>query len=542
MSIPGSESAALQAPKRSEAACSTDNRRVPTGGDAVRHGVRWLGLSLAFSRGLRLATMAVLTRILMKTDFGTMALVNGAVLALSAFREIGFSQALIHRHCKTDEDLRLTADTVFWLLLAANVAVAVLGYAVAPWLAGFFSDGFVDLVPVLRAMLLLYVIEGLMVTPAALLQKNMEFRGVSLLEMQSTLTYAIVTIGCALMGLGVWSLVFGQLGSRALQAVGLFRCASFWPRLRLDYSIARELFNYGRWLWASASLQAIGRSADRLILGNVAGGAALGVYGMAFSLCNAPAKPVGNIINRVAFPAMAKLKGDQAQIAKTMRASFGLVAFLAVPAAAGLAAVSEDFVSCVYTKAWVEMADIVSILAFHASAMAIGTIARPVLLACGKPRVVFNISVGRQVALLMVFGGVYMAYSLPPSAEDVAALRSLREWASTHEPSILISWAVLIPGLCAGVLGLVCAARACAGSVLGFLYEFSRIAACTGVMIVAVNAMQSLVSSEPRWARLFLAVAVGIGAYWGSSRLINPRGLRDFIAQLRALAPGLQRD
>ncbi len=486
---------------------------VPSQQKVVHQGIKWLGFSLGFSRVLRLATTVILVRLLAKSDFGVIALANGAILAMSAFREVGFSQALIHRKCADAEDERLSADTVFWILVVTNTLLFGIGFVLTPWMASWFEEGFTSLVPVLRAMLVLFVIEGLMITPLALLQKRMKFRSVSILEMRATFTYAVTAVGCALLGMGVWSLVVGQVVSRGLQAWWLSRMAGFLPRMRWDSTIAAELFRYGRWLWAVSALQAFGRAGDRILLGRIAGGAVLGTYGVAFNLCNAPARPVSNVINRVAFPAMTRIGDDLARVAASLRSAFALVTLVALPAAVGLAVVAEEFILTVYGRNWVDMVPIVQVLAFYGCALAIGTIARPVLLATGRPWAVFYIGVGKEV---LFFALLFYAYFRP----NMLA-----------QPAILIAVAVAIPMLLSVVVGLQQAIVACRGDGKAMLGDFLRTLWCASLMVGAVTLVGLGTQGHGYRLALVLKVMVGVGSYWAAASFFHAEALSNLKTQ-----------
>ena len=440
----------------------------------VHFGVKALGLGLALSRVLRLLTTVVLARLLAKEDFGLVTMATAAIYALSAFREVGFSQALIHREDRGKQDLDRAADTTFWLLLGANTALFVAGWLLAPALAAQF-DRVEGLEGVLRAMLVLYLIEGISTTPSALLQRRMEFGVVSTSEVLGTLVYATLAISLAALGFGVWGLVLGQLLSRVLQAAWLLRACGWRPRLRFHRQTARELFDYGKWLWASAGLQVISRSADKLVMGKVAGGAALGAYGVAFNLCTAPAKPTSNVINRLAFPALSRIRDDRAALAAAYSRALAMIALVAVPAAVGLAAVADELVVTVYGRRWQEMTPLVRVLSFYGLALTVGTLARPVLLALGQPKLVTLVGAGRQLALLgllLAFGG---------------------------GGSQAVAWCVLVPALGSMVVGHVAAARASGCRLSDLALPLARTGAATGVMLVVVLGVEAALDSrEPR--------------------------------------------
>jgi O-antigen/teichoic acid export membrane protein len=470
---------------------------------SVHFGVKALGISLAVSRLLRLGTTVVLAHLLAKEAFGLVTMATAAIYALSAFREVGFSQALIHREDRGPEDLERAADTTFCLLFSANLLLFIVGWFAAPWIASEF-ERVAGLEPILRAMLVIYLVEGFSTTPAALLQKRLDFGVISTSEVLGTLLYSATAIILAALGYGVWGLVIGQLVSRALQAAWLVRASGWRPRVRFHPAIARELFQYGKWLWASAGLQVISRSADKIVMGKVAGGATLGSYGVAFNLCTAPAKPTSNVINRLAFPALSRLREDPPALAAAYARALAMIALVAVPAAVGLAAVADEFVVTVYGRRWGDMAPLVRILAFYGLALTVGSIAGPVLLALGKPKWVTLVGAGRQVALL----GLLLLLG--------------------RQGSQAVAVAVLLPALGSMTVGHWAAGRAAGCNFKQLVGPLARTALATVIMLAAVLAVEAAADPWPAAGRLVACVGTGIGVYLVATLAIN----RDTFEQL----------
>lgn len=464
---------------------------------SVHFGVKALGLALGFSRLVRLGTTVVLVRILTKADFGLVTLATAAIFALSAFREVGFSRALVHRSDNGEEDLALAADTAFWVLAAANLALFTFGWLATPWLASWFTD-MAGVEPVLRAMMLLFLFDGLAATPVALLERRLQFGVISVADGVSVLVFAATAIMLALAGMGVWSLVAGHILSRLVQVAWVLRGAGWKPRARFDWPIAKELFDYGKWLWASAGLQVISRSADKLVMGRVAGGAVLGVYGVAFRLCTAPAQPVNGVINRVAFPALSQKKDRLHEIAADYKRALAMICLVAFPAAAGLALVADEFVVTLYTREWQDMVPLIRVLAFYGMTLTVGTITGPVLMAVGKPKIVTFVGAGRQLALLTL-------------------LLTIGSGGALH-----VAWAVLIPVVGSAVVGHILAARAVGLPLRDMLVPQLRTGVATVVMLAAVYGVEAACESLSPAGRLAVCITTGAVTYLAACRLLVP--------------------
>src|SRR4029077_14447115 len=109
--------------------------------------------------------------------------------------------ALIQRSTITDED----CSTVFWTTLGTGTAVAAIGVAVSPLVGRFFSTPAVT--PLFAATALGTLVAALASTQMALLTRAMDFRGLELREIASTLVGAVAAISLALAGTGAWAIV-----------------------------------------------------------------------------------------------------------------------------------------------------------------------------------------------------------------------------------------------------------------------------------------------------------------------------------------------
>lgn len=467
-------------------------------GDTVHFGFKWLSLSFGLSRIVRLVTTVVLARMLDQSAFGLVTMATAAIYALSAFREIGISQAMIQRKSRDPDDERAAADTTFTLILATNLLLFVVGWLATPHLSSYF-DRMEGLEPVFQAMLCLFLVEGFQATPTAVLHRRLEFGVFAVSEIVAAVLYAVLAILLAVLGFGVWGLVVGQLASRVIQAVVLTKASGWQPGLRVRWSMARELFDYGKWLWGSAALQVISRSADKIVLGKVAGSVVLGSYGVAYNLCTAFALPVTNVVNKLAFPALSRMQEDLAAVSRAYVRAIALISFAAVPAAAGLAVVAGDFVTTVYGSRWSDMVPIVQVLSFYGAALAVGTVAGPVLLALGRPKAMMLVGAGRQLALLALL-----------------ALLARRG-------SVAIAWAVLLPALASMTVGHVVAARASRSPITGVFDPLLRTGAATAAMVLAVAWLQGSTAAAGWEApvRLSASIAVGVVVYLAATLVLN---------------------
>lgn len=477
-----------------------------TTGRQVRSGLKWVSLSLVVTQAVRFGATVVLARLLVPEMFGLIAMANATIELIAVIRELGFGAAYIQRQDSDPEAAALTAATAFWLLVAINGILFCFAMLLAPWLAAIFAGDGLELI--LRVMFAAFLIDALGTLPAFMLQKRLWFGRHAAAEVAAALAYAVVAVGLAWRGFGVWSLVAGHLSSRAVQAAVAFAASGWRPSLRFSPRVARELFEFGKYLWAFAVISAIGRNVDRVIVGRYLGAASLGIYGMAFHLCRLPSNHISRLVNRITFPALARVQDDPDALRRAFCKTLRHVSMLSVPVACGLLAVAEDFVLTVYGDKWADAVPVVGVLAFFGMALSLSSITGPVFQAIGQPRILLYTSVVHQLLL-----GVLL-YALAPYGV------------------LGVSYGVLAPLLLSSAIAYVLVAQRLDIPWTELAGPLLRTGVSGFGMWAAVRALRVLLVAQVDWPRpLLLGVEVVFGGlcYLLLSALCNRSALLEFV-------------
>ncbi len=476
----------------------------------IHLGIKWIGASVAFSQLVRFLTTAVLARLLTPEIFGLVAMAHVAIQLIGVIREVGVGAAYIQRQDRGPEDAAAAANTTFVMSLGINMLLFVLAWFTAPLIVRFFEAA--ELLAVLRAMFLLFLIDAFDTTPTMILQKRLEFDKTALAEIVASALNAVVAISLAAAGYGVWSLVAGQLSARLARTCLVFVLSGFRPRLLFDQSIARQLFNYGRYLWAFAALSAVGGSLDRLILGRGLGAATLGVYSMAYNLSNLAATHISRLVNQITFPSFARVQHDHADLRRGLHKTIRHVTILSVPIAFGMFAVAHDLILTVYGEKWRAAIPIVEVLAFFGLSLSVSSITGPIFKAIGKPQILLYSSLLHHTLL-----GVLL-------------------FALVGHGAVAIAYAVLIPMLVSAALAYGLTAYYIAFPLRDLLGPLARTGAPAFAMYLAVKAFDARFDAAfdpPIPISLLASVAVGGSVYLMLSALVNRKDLLELFSTLR---------
>ena len=152
-----------------------------------------------------------LARLLTPADFGVTALAFVVMGAARPLCDLGIGNAVVQRSDLTERHIRVafTVSTLLGVAMAVGIAI------VAPFAAALMRNA--DVTPVLRALALEFAIGGTTVVPGALLRRRLDFRRqVTIETVTGAIGYGAVSITLAVLGYGVWSLVFGALVHSAI--------------------------------------------------------------------------------------------------------------------------------------------------------------------------------------------------------------------------------------------------------------------------------------------------------------------------------------
>ena len=166
-----------------------------------------------------------------------------------------------------------TVQICMGIILMAVVALS------APVLAGIFHQP--KVVPVVRLMSFIFVLQTLGVVAVALLSRNMDFRGIQFARISSYLMgFFALGIPLALLGFEVWSLVVAQLTQTALFSMLSYAQVRH-PIKPLFRSTSRSLGRFGLKVLSTNLVNYAIESIDSFFIGRFFDVVILGLYNRA---------------------------------------------------------------------------------------------------------------------------------------------------------------------------------------------------------------------------------------------------------------------
>lgn len=346
---------------------------------SLLRGVAWIGGIKWTSQMLTWASTLIVARLVKPTDYGIVGMAALYLGLLGLMGEFGLGAAVITMH-------DLAVDQIAQLNGAATLfgAAAMLVSWVAAWPIGWFFRS--PEVPwVIIAMSTSCLIAGLRTVPSALLQRDLDFRSVSLIELAQGLVAALTTLCLAEYGEGYWALALGSVVG-ALVATILFMSrrpfARAWPHWAtisqpLTYSVHVLGGQLSWWIYSNA---------DFMVAGRMLGATALGAYGLAWEVASVPVEKLTNVVTRVTPAHFSALQREPAALKRQLLLLTQGLALVTLPASLGMVLTARDFVHAVLGDHWLPAVLPLQLLSIYAALRSLVTLLPQVLNVVGDSR------------------------------------------------------------------------------------------------------------------------------------------------------------
>ena len=299
---------------------------------------------------LEIVILMVLARLLGPTAFG---IVGGGLLVMRVadiVSKFGVGQALVQRQ---QLEKRHIAAALLFFSGWGTLLTAIVVYT-APLQADLLRiPELRQIVPVMMAGLL---VSNMAEVSLALLRRDLRFRVIATTQAASHVAaYGTVGVGLAVLGLGLWSLVWAYVAQIVMRAAVFMIASPHAWSLRCRAADLRELLAFGSGMTGWRLATGCAQEMDNLVVARMLGAEALGLYRRAYQFSVTPGKFLGNSISTILFPVAAKLSGPKDLGHAYMHGIAG-VALLGLPGGVFLAVVAPEVVTVVLGTQWAQTA------------------------------------------------------------------------------------------------------------------------------------------------------------------------------------------
>lgn len=320
-------------------------------------GVKWQVANKVLQKGLSVVTFAILARLLEPSVFGLFAMAFILIDGLDLFKSMGFDSALIQRKESSAE----VQQTAFVLTQMTGWTIFTVCFIAAPFAGKFFDN--LDVVAVIRALGVVFILSTLSKIPSAILTKQMRFKILSVAQLIGSVLNSILAVCFAMLSPTIWSLVWAYLIKQSVITGIYWYYSGFRFKLSFDRKIAGELFHYGKFMVGVALLWYISANLSNITVAKILGATALGYLALAQNITNFVNTHFTFLISRVLFPAYSSLQSDPVAIKRAYLKTIRFISMFTVPFSLLLICLATPLVRVLYGEKWLATVVLIQILA-----------------------------------------------------------------------------------------------------------------------------------------------------------------------------------
>lgn len=288
----------------------------------------------------------ILARLLMPSDFGTLSLVMVFTTIMQVFVDSGLGTALVQKKDADDLDF----SSVFYFNFIMCIILYGIMFAAAPYIALFYED--TTLIPIIRVISLVIVISGIKGIQQAYVSRHLLFKRFFFATFGGTIISAILGIGMAYSGYGVWAIVIQYISNAAVDTLILWITVRWRPQRKFSIKRLKELLSFGWKLLVSQLLDAGYNNLWSLIIGKVYTSSELAFYNQGDKFPKFITANINTSIDSVLLPSMSNVQDSKIQIKNMTRRAIKTSTYIMAPLMMGLAACAESVIKLVLTDKW----------------------------------------------------------------------------------------------------------------------------------------------------------------------------------------------
>jgi O-antigen/teichoic acid export membrane protein len=452
---------------------------------AVTGGIWATALNVS-GRIFQLLTAILLARLLTPRAFGIVAIGMLVIIGLERFSKLGLDDALIYNR---DSNVDRYLDTAWVMNATRGVILSAILFFSAPYVGSFYNEPIVT--EILPVMAIGPLVLGLRNPGILYFRKDLVFHKEFVYDVSGEAAYFLAALAYALWSPTAWALVVGYLSRNVVRTFLSYVLHGYrpWPRFNLE--LAREMFDYGKWITGGSIANYIRNEGDDHFVGWLLASSSLGFYQMAYRLSNAPATEVTHVISSVSFPAYSEVQDDLQKLRTAFYKTVRISAFLAAPMAVGIAMVAPTFVKAVLGEQWMPMVVPMQVLAGYGMIRGFVSSYGSVWRATGHPD---------YLVKLQLVSIVLMAIPLYPATVEYGLT-------GTALVITLVYAFIMFP------IDTYLAASAADADFKRLLLEFAYPLPAAALMGVTVFWTRNAVSDLPAYLSLVVLVVVGVATY-----------------------------
>ena len=298
----------------------------------------------------------ILARLLSPREMCVYAIAVATVGILSILSTAGPASYVIREKEMPELRLRTAMTITFGLNTLIDIAIFAVSFRAGPWL------GDPGVGPVLRCLAIIPMIQILEFRPAAMMQREMQFRASTTIATLTALLTSGGQVTLAWFGYSYMSMAYASMAAAVFSAVANNAVGRQHMGFRLSVYDWRPIAVFGARMLTISGVAALSWRICEVVLGKMLGLTALGLYSRASNISNMIFFNLYGTASRFAFTKLSKDYREHGSVAASFVMSLEIIVSVMWPLLAGGAILAGPIIVTMYGIKWVDAAPVLSLL------------------------------------------------------------------------------------------------------------------------------------------------------------------------------------
>jgi len=447
-------------------------------------GFFWTLADIFLNKATYFLATLILARLLGPSEFGLLGMIMLFFTIGTTLVDSGLSVSLI----KTTNPNQVEYSTVFYMNLIMSLFAYLLIFFLAPLIAKFYRQ-FI-LVQLIRVYCLGFLLTALRMVPQARLQKEMNFKKITLLNIPGNVIGLIVGIWMAKNEYKVWSIVGLYLSNQIIVTLLYWVFVRWRPNFSLSVDKMKSHWSFGYKLMLSAQLNTLFDNIYNILIGKFYSLKDLGYYERAYTLNNYPVSVLSGILGKVSLPLFSQIAGNKQELYKVYRKTILLTFYISIPLMIGSLIVAEPLFNFFLGTQWLPAVPFFKILCLAYMLYPVHSLNINLLAIFGRSDLFLKLEIIKKILIvvLVFFANYFGIYGLVWSSV-VASYLSL--FINTYYTGKLVSY-----------------------NTLQQVKDMIPIILYSAIMAIFMFIVLRLLSAEPPLFQLVITIILGILIYF----------------------------
>lgn len=358
--------------------------------------VFWSALEQFSNQIIGFGISVVLARLLLPAEFGLIAMLAIFIGIGQTLINSGLTQSLI----RTEKPDNIDFSTVFYFNLAGSIIVYGIVATLAPYISDFYNQP--QLTSITRVYSIVFIINAFSSIQKTRLTKRMDFKTEMIVVTPSLIIGGVFGILLALNGFGVWSLVWSRIVQASSASIQFWYWSKWKPLWSFNVGVFKRHFYFGYKLMFSGLLDSIFSNIYTIIIGKFFVPTQVGFYNKANDLQMRPVGIISGIMNKISYPLLAEIQGDDARLKSIYKRIMQMVIFLIAPTLVFIAVLAEPVFRFIYTEKWLPAVPYFQILCVAGILFPLHVYNIQILKVKGRSDLVLRLEMAKKVILSII--------------------------------------------------------------------------------------------------------------------------------------------